>query len=138
LVNDRRQRLSKRLRSGVAAVQPCAGPSGLQRSQSCKERKRILLTEFDGNFRVALGSSSITANYLEVGLVEISIDQGRCMTGFDRVRDRFFDERPRWSDLTELPFGDGEADPRARAGIAAEAEPGVMIPSGIVNVQRLA
>jgi hypothetical protein len=26
------------------------------------------------------------------------------MTGFDRARDGFFDERPRWSDLTELPL----------------------------------
>ena len=28
-------------------------------------------------------------------------DHGRYMTGFDRVRDGFFDERPRRSDLTE-------------------------------------
>jgi hypothetical protein len=37
-------------------------------------------------FRVAPSSSSITANYLEVGLEEIGGDQGRYMTGFDRQR----------------------------------------------------
>jgi hypothetical protein len=62
------------------------------------------LAEFDDNFRVAPDSSSITANHLEVGLVEIGGDQGRYMTGFDRVGDGFFDERPRRSDLTELPL----------------------------------
>jgi predicted negative regulator of RcsB-dependent stress response len=46
-----------------------------------------------------------------VGLVgsciKISVDQGRWyMTGFDRVCDGFFDERPHRPDLTELPFGD--------------------------------
>jgi len=40
----------------------------VQRSMSCVERKRILLSEFDDNFRVGPGSSSITANRLEVGL----------------------------------------------------------------------
>ena len=59
------------------------------------------------------------------------------MTGFDRVRDGFFDERPRRSDLTELPLCDGEVGPRGRAGIRAEAEPGLTIPLGIVNAQRL-
>jgi hypothetical protein len=66
------------------------------------------LAEFDDNFRGAPGSSSITANDFEVGLVEISVDQGRYVTGFDRGRDGFFDERPRWSDLTELPLCVGE------------------------------
>ena len=28
---------------------------------------------------------------VEVGLVEIGVDQGRYMTSFDRVRDGFFD-----------------------------------------------
>jgi hypothetical protein len=79
--------------------------------------------------------SSITANHFEVGLVEISVDQGRYMTGFDRVRD--FDERSRWSDLTELPLCVGEVAPRDRAGIRAEVEPGLTIPPGIVNAQRL-
>jgi hypothetical protein len=50
-------------------------------------RNRILLAEFDDNFRVAPGSSSITANYFELGLAEIGADQGRYMTGFDRARD---------------------------------------------------
>jgi hypothetical protein len=59
------------------------------------------------------------------------------MTGFDRVRDGFFDERSRWSDLTELPLGVGESGPRERAGILAEAEPGLTIPIGIANAQRL-
>jgi hypothetical protein len=45
------------------------------------------LAAFDDNFRVAPGSSSITANYLEVGFEVIGVDQGRYMTGFDRVRD---------------------------------------------------
>ena len=58
------------------------------------------------------------------------------MTGFDRVRDGFFDERPRRSDLTELPLGDSEDGPRGGAGIRAEAEPGLTIPLGIVNTQR--
>src|SRR5215472_14438281 len=56
---------------------------------------------------------------------------------FDRVRDGFFDERPRWSDLTELPLGVGEAGSRDRAGIPTEAESGLTIPLGIVNAQRL-
>src|SRR5262249_21380586 len=103
----------------------------------CKERKRIRLAEFDDNFRVAPGSSRITANHLEVGLVEISVDQGRYMTGFDRVRDGFFDKRSRRFDLTELPPCVSEGDPRERAGIRAEAEPGLTIPLGIVNAQRL-
>ena len=99
-------------------------------------RKRILLAEFDDNFRVALGSSSITANYFEDGLENISVDQGRDMTGFNRVRDSFFDERSSRSDLTELPLCDGEVAPRDRAGIPAEAEHGLTIPLGFVNAQR--
>jgi hypothetical protein len=51
------------------------------------ECKRIPLAAFDDNFRVAPGSSSITANDLEVGLEAIGEDQARYMTGFDRVRD---------------------------------------------------
>jgi hypothetical protein len=109
----------------------------LQRSQSCKEGKRILLAEFDDDFRVAPGSSSITPNYLEVGLPQINVDQGRYITGFDRVRDGFFDERPRWFDLTELPLCVGEVGPRDRTGIQAEAESGLTIALGIVNAQRL-
>ena len=58
---------------------------------SCIKRKRIRLAEFDDNFRAAQGSSGITANCFEVGLVEINVDQGRNMTGFDRVRDGFLD-----------------------------------------------
>jgi hypothetical protein len=95
------------------------------------------LAEFGGNFRVAPGSSSITANHFEAGLEDIDVDQGRYMTGFDRVRDGFFDERPRRSDLTEQPFGDGEEGPRERAVINAEAEPSLTIPLEIVNAQRL-
>jgi hypothetical protein len=91
------------------------------------------LAEFDDHFRVAPGSSGITTNHLEVGLEQIGVDEGRYMTGFDRVRDGFFDERPRWFDLTELPPRDGEAGPRGRAGIVAESEPGFTIPLGIVN-----
>jgi hypothetical protein len=75
LVGVRRQCLSKRRRSGLAAVQPSAGPSELQGSQSCKDRYRILLAEFGYNFRVAPGSFSITANYLELGLEVIGVDQ---------------------------------------------------------------
>ena len=67
----------------------------------------MLLAEFDDNFRVAPGSSSITVNYLEISLEDIGGDQGRYVTGFDSVRDGFFDERPRWFDLTELPLCDG-------------------------------
>ena len=48
-----------------------------------------------------------------------------------------FPERPRRSDLTEQPFCDGEVGPRGRAGIRAEAEPGLTISLGIVNAQRL-
>jgi hypothetical protein len=48
------------------------------------------LTEFDDNFRIAPGSSSITANHLEVGLEVIGVDQGRYMSGFDRARDSSF------------------------------------------------
>ena len=120
-------------RAGLAAVQASACPGGLQRSCSCKERQRIRLAEFDDNFRVAPGSSSITANHLELGLEDIGVDQGRYMTGFDRVRDGLFDERPRRSDLTELPLCVGEVGPRDRADILAEAEPGLTIPSGIVR-----
>jgi len=132
LVGVRRQRLSKLHRSGLADVQSSACPSGAQRSPSCKLRHRILLAEFDENFCVAPGSSSITANHLELGLVEIDGDQGRYMTDFDRVRDGFFDERPRRSDLTELPLGDSEDGSRGGAGIREEAEPGLTIPLGIV------
>jgi hypothetical protein len=70
-----------------------------------------------------------SANHFEVGLVEISVDQGQYMTGFDRVRDGFFDERSRWSDLTELPLCVGEVAPRDRAGIRAEVEPGAYDPT---------
>ena len=59
------------------------------------------------------------------------------MTGFDRVRDGFFDERPRRSDLTEQPLCSGEVGSRSHAGIVTEAESGLTIPLGIVNVQRL-
>jgi hypothetical protein len=59
------------------------------------------------------------------------------MTGFDRVRDRFFDERSRRSDLTELPLCVGEAVTRGHAGIYAEAEPDLTIALGVVNAQRL-
>src|SRR5215472_1034486 len=124
LVGVGRQCLSKLRRSGLAAVQPSACPSGLQRSMSCNERKPILLAEFDGNVRVAPRSPSVTANYFEYGLMEISDAQGRHMTGFDRARDGFFDERPRWSDLAEVPLCDCEVGPRGRAGILTEAEPG--------------
>jgi hypothetical protein len=82
------------------------------------------LAEFDGNFRVAPGSSSITANYLEVRLVGIGGDQGRYMTGFDRERDGFFDECACRSDLTELPLCVGEVDPRDRAALALAGETG--------------
>src|SRR5262249_29201086 len=74
---------------------PRLRPSGVQRSLSCKERKRILLAEVDDNFPVVPGSSSIAANYLQNGLEEIGVDQGRDMTGFDRVGGGFCDERPR-------------------------------------------
>jgi hypothetical protein len=77
------------------------------------------LAEFDDNFRVASGSSSITANDFEEGLVDIGEGQGRYVSGFDRVRDGFFDERPRRSDLTELPLCVGELGPRGRAGSLA-------------------
>src|SRR5262249_4848487 len=137
LVGERRQCLSKLRRSRVAAVQPSACPSGLQRSLGCIARKRILLAEFDENFCVAPGGSSCTVNYFEVGLVFISEDQGRHMSGFDRVGDGFFDERPRWFDLTELPLCVGEEGSRGRAGIRAKAESGLKIPLGIVNSQRL-
>jgi hypothetical protein len=93
--------------------------------------------DFDDDFRVTPGSSSITANYLEVSLGLKSDDQGRYMSGFDCVRDSFFDERPRRSDLTELPLGEGEVGPRDRADIRAEPESGLTIPLGIVNAQRL-
>jgi hypothetical protein len=53
------------------------------------------LAEFDDNFRVAPGSSSIATNRFKVSLPLIIVDQGRYMTGFDRVGDGFFDERPR-------------------------------------------
>ena len=109
----------------------------MQRSQSCKERKRILLAEFDDNLRAAPGSSSITANHLELGLEPIGVDQGRYVTGFDRVRDGFLNERPRRSNLTKLPLSVGEGGPRGRAGILVEAELGVTIPLGIVSAQRL-
>src|SRR5262249_46056138 len=46
-------------------------------------------------------------------------------------------ERPRWSDLTEQPLCAGEVGPRGRPGIRADAEPGVTIPLGIANAQRL-
>jgi len=60
------------------------------------------------------------------------------MTGFDRVRDGFFKERPRRSDLTEQPLCVGEVDSRGRADIRfTEAEHGLTIPFGIVNAQRL-
>src|SRR6516164_6469761 len=119
-------------RACLAAVQASACPGGLQRSCSCKERQRIRLAEFDDNFRVAPGSSSITANHLEEGLENIGVDQGRYMTGFDRVRDGFFDERPRRSDVTEQPLGEDELGSRGRAGIQAEAKPGLTIQLGIV------
>ena len=93
MVGERRQRLSKRRRRGLAAVEASACPSGLQRPLSCKERKRILLAEFDENLHVTPRSPSITANYFEEGLVDISVDQGQYMTDFDRVRDGFVDER---------------------------------------------
>src|SRR6516225_9818188 len=137
LVGVGRQCLSKLRCSGLAAVEPSACPSGSQRSQSCIERKRILLAEFDDNFCAAPGSSSITTNYLEVGLLVINVDEGRYMTGFDRVRDGFFDERPRRSNLTEQPLCDREVGPYGRASIQAKAKPGLTIPLGIVNAQRL-
>jgi len=59
------------------------------------------------------------------------------MTGFDRGRDGFFDERPRWSDLAELPLCVGEVGPRGRTAIRAEAEPDLTISLGIVNTQCL-
>jgi hypothetical protein len=59
------------------------------------------------------------------------------MTGFDRVRNGSFDERPRRSDLSELPLYIGEVGPHGRAGVLAEAEPGPTIPLGIINAQRL-
>jgi hypothetical protein len=59
------------------------------------------------------------------------------MTDFDRMRDGFFDEHSRWSNLTELPLRVGEVGPRGRAGIVAEAEHGLSIPFGIANAQRL-
>ena len=66
--------------------------------------KRIAALPKLYNLRAAPGSSSITANHLELGLEPIGVDQGRYMTGFDRVRDGFFDERPCQSDLTKLPL----------------------------------
>src|SRR5215469_4794271 len=137
MVGPRRQCLSKPRRSGLAAVQPSACPSGLQRSSSCIERKRILLAEFEDNFRIMPDGSSITTKYLEVGLVEVNADQGRYMTDFGGVRDGFFDERPRRSDLTEQPLCDREVGPHGRASIQAKAKPGLTIPLGIVNAQRL-
>jgi hypothetical protein len=88
---------------------------------SCIERKRILLAEFDDNFRVAPGSCSITANHLEVGLEDVSVDQGRDMTGFGRVGDGFFDERPR-RPLDELTL------PEAREHQEAAAKPTLRCP----------
>jgi len=53
------------------------------------------------------------------------------MIGFDRERNGFFDERPRWSDLTELPLGEGEVGSRELAGIrATQAKHGLTIPLG--------
>jgi hypothetical protein len=59
------------------------------------------------------------------------------MSDFGRVREGLFNERPRRFDLTEQPLGVGEGGPRDRAGIRAEAEPGLTIPLGIVNAQGL-
>src|SRR5262249_6145075 len=137
LVGDRRQRLLNLRRSCLAALQPGACPGRLQRAPSSKERKRILLAEPEGNFGVAPGSSSITANHLEVGLEAIGEDQSRYMTGFDRDRNGFFDERPRWSGLAKLPLSVGEVSSCDRTGIRAEAEHGLTVPLGIVNAQRL-
>jgi hypothetical protein len=134
LVDKRSQRLSKVPNAASMAVQVSVGPSGLQRAIECK---RILLAEPDDNFRIAPGSHSITPNHLEPGLEHIGVDQGGHMTRFDHVGDGSFDERPRWSDLTEQPLCDGEVDRRDRAYIPAEAEPGLTIPLGIVKAQRL-
>ena len=66
-------------------------------------RHRIPLAKLDDNFRVAPASSSIIANHFEVGLLVINADEGRYMTGFERVRDGFFDE-PRRFDLQAAEF----------------------------------
>jgi hypothetical protein len=123
-----------------SSVAPVWRPSGRALAQAdciapkaAKSASAFTWAAFDDNFRAAPGSSSITANCLEVSLVDIGEDQGRYMTGFDRLRDGFFDERPRWFDLTELPLCVGEVCPRDRTGIQAEAESGLTIPLWILR-----
>jgi hypothetical protein len=44
----------------------------------------------------------------------MDVDQGGYMTGFGRMGDGFFDERPSKSDLTQQPLCDGKKGPRGR------------------------
>ncbi len=59
------------------------------------------------------------------------------MSGFNRARDRLFDQLPRRSCLAEQPIRDGEVDRSSDAGIMAEPELGLAIAFGIEYPQRL-
>lgn len=58
-------------RQPTAVVQPSACPSGLKRACRCTQRKRILQPEFDDNFRVAPGSSSIASKHPHDGSIHM-------------------------------------------------------------------
>ena len=59
------------------------------------------------------------------------------MREFGRTRAPVFDQLPRPPNITEQPSCLGEVDRRADTGIQAEAELGLTIALGIVNLQRL-
>ncbi len=59
------------------------------------------------------------------------------MTGFNRARDRLFDQLPRQPCLAEQPIREGEVARSAGAGVKAEPELGLAIAFGVEYPQRL-
>src|ERR1700677_3079821 len=87
--------------------------------------------------RYRAGDVHTITKRIEQGLEPVSVGQSWGMSGFNRARDRLFDQLPRRSCLAEQPIRDREVARSHGAGIMAEPELGLAIAFGIEYPQRL-
>ena len=76
-------------------------PTGGQRSESQKEPESVPSADFDEGVRRAAAGFGVVTKRIKQGLEPVDTGQGRGMSGFDRARDRLFDQLPRRSCCAE-------------------------------------
>src|SRR5208282_2192270 len=118
-------------------AEPSARPTGGQRAYSQIEPETMPSADFEDGVRRAAGGLGIVAKHVEQCLPPIDLGLGGHMSGFNRARDRLFDQLPRRSCLAEQPIREGQVARSSGAGIHAEPELGFTIAFGIEYPQRL-